>query len=121
MIQVEDHRLSAEKVIEQLNGVCICDLATVGASGTPIVAPVDMLFAHGQAFVNTGRDSIRIRHIQGNPKVSLARTLEAELSILIHGIATIIDTEEYYSLHNLCIEHYGRNMTPGGYGLIRGL
>ncbi|MFP6816307.1 MAG: pyridoxamine 5'-phosphate oxidase family protein [Pseudomonadales bacterium] len=108
-IQLEPLRLSAAEVVEHLDGACICDLATVGIDAAPYVARVDILFIKGKAWFCSGSASRRFRNIRPNPRVSLARTLGAELSIVIHGVAREVDTSigDHEFLHDLCVEVYG--------------
>ncbi|MCZ6708872.1 MAG: pyridoxamine 5'-phosphate oxidase family protein [Gammaproteobacteria bacterium] len=115
-IQLEPLRLSAQEVVEHLDGACICDLATVGIDAAPYVAPVDILFIKGKAWFCSGSASARFANIRRNARVSLARTVGGELSILIHGVAREVDTSsgEHEFLHDLCIEVYGDSYDSWG-------
>ena len=108
-IQLESLRLGAVEVVAQLSGACICDLATVDRIGAPYVAPVDVLFVKGKAWFSSAPNSLRFKNIQADPRVSLARTVGSEISVLIHGNANLIDTSagNYEFLHRICIETYG--------------
>lgn len=108
-VRQESLRLTAREVVDHFDGACICDLATVNSKGQPFVAPVDMLFIKGRAWFSSSSNSLRFSNIQRNPRVSLARTVGSEISILIHGAANVIDVTvgDHQFLHDLCIECYG--------------
>ena len=108
-IQTAPLRLTAADVLAHFSGATICDVATVDAAGQPFVAPVDVLFIKGKAWFSSAEGSLRFINIRRNPRVSLARTVGSEISILIHGIAHVFDVrvEDSRFLHELCVECYG--------------
>ena len=107
-IHTPERRVSAERLCALLARVCILDLATAGARGEPIVAPLDGLFLHGRFCVGTSPLSVRFRHLRRNPAVSAAHTRGEELSVLVHGTAVEIDTNDPREepLHAYCREVY---------------
>jgi len=113
-IHFEKNRMTAIEVTDHLVGGCICDVATVSPAGKPVVAPMDMFLLHGVCFFNTGPSSIRLRHLESNPNVSIARTVGAEISILIQGSANLIETADYDYLYPACIDNYGPDYDSWG-------
>jgi len=86
-ISTIERRLDAERLCELLTGVQILSLATVTASGRPLVAPVDGLFFRGHFYFGSAPDSVRMRHIRARPPVSAAHTRGEELAVIVHGSA----------------------------------
>jgi uncharacterized pyridoxamine 5'-phosphate oxidase family protein len=115
-IQQESLRLTAREVVHHFDGACICDLATVDSKSSPFVAPVDVLFIRGKAWFSSAAQSQRFSNIRRNPRVSLARTVGSKISILIHGVANVVDVTigDHQFLHEVCIECYGDNYDSWG-------
>lgn len=90
-IHTPERRLSAEKVIERLTGMCLLTLATVTADCRPIVGPVDGIFYHGAFHFGSSPDSVRFRHIRTRPHVSATHLPGEELAITVHGRAVPVD------------------------------
>lgn len=90
-IQTPARRLSAARLCELLQSVCVLDLATVNRAGEPRVAPIDGVFFRGRFIVGTPADSLRLRHLRRNPAVSAAHTRGEELTVLVHGTAVEVD------------------------------
>ena len=86
-IHTPERRLSAEKVIERLTGMCLLALATVTADCRPIVGPVDGIFYQGAFHFGSSPDSVRFRHIRTRPQVSATHLPGEELAVTIHGRA----------------------------------
>jgi hypothetical protein len=90
-IHTPERRLSAEKVIERLTGMCLLTLATVTADCRPIVGPVDGIFYRGAFHFGSSPDSVRFRHIRTRPHVSATHLPGEELGITVHGRAVPVD------------------------------
>jgi nitroimidazol reductase NimA-like FMN-containing flavoprotein (pyridoxamine 5'-phosphate oxidase superfamily) len=90
-IHTAERRLSAEQVVERLDGVCLLALATVTADHRPIVGPVDGIFYRGVFYFGSSPDSLRFRHIRKRPGVSATHLPGEELAITVHGRATPVD------------------------------
>ncbi len=86
-----ERRLTAEQVVEQLQGMRLLTLATVTADGRPITGPVDGVFLHGAFHFGSSPDSTRFRHIAKRPQISATHLPGEELSITVHGRATTVD------------------------------
>jgi hypothetical protein len=90
-IHTPERRLSAEKVLERLTGMCLLTLATVTADCRPIVGPVDGIFYRGAFHFGSSPDSVRFRHIRARPHVSATHLPGEELAVTVHGRATPVD------------------------------
>ena len=92
-IHTPERRLSAEKVIERLTGMCLLTLATVTADCRPIAGPVDGIFYRGAFHFGSSPDSVRFRHIGTRPRVSATHLPGEELAITVHGRAVPVDIQ----------------------------
>jgi uncharacterized pyridoxamine 5'-phosphate oxidase family protein len=87
-----ESRLGAERLVAELAGVQVLDLATVNARGQPRVAPVDGLFFRGCFWFGSAENSARFANIRANPAVSGAVTRGSEtFLVLVHGRAVETD------------------------------
>jgi nitroimidazol reductase NimA-like FMN-containing flavoprotein (pyridoxamine 5'-phosphate oxidase superfamily) len=104
-----EHRLSVEQVVRALQGVFVLHLATVTASGAPLVAPIDGLFYRGRVWFGVPPGAVRIQHIRARPQVSAVHSVGEELCIIVHGTAHEIDTKdpEHGAYLGYCREVYG--------------
>ena len=105
-ISTIERRLDAARLCELLTGVQILSLATVTASGRPLVAPVDGLFFRGHFYFGSAPDSVRMRHLRARPQVSAAHTRGEELAVIVHGSAHPIDlaTSEHAGFRRYLLE-----------------
>jgi hypothetical protein len=90
-IHTPERRLSAERVIKRLTGLCLLTLGTVTADCRPIVGPVDGIFYRGAFHFGSSPDSVRFRHIRTRPHVSATHLPGEELAITVHGRAVPVD------------------------------
>jgi hypothetical protein len=90
-IHTPERRLSAERVVERLTGMCLLTLATVTADCRPIAGPVDGIFYRGAFHFGSSPDSVRFRHIRARPYVSATHLPGEELGITVHGRAVPVD------------------------------
>ncbi len=84
-------RLTATKIAERLQGMCLLALATVTSDGRPIVGPVDGVFYRGSFYFGSAPDSLRFRHIRARPHVSATHLPGEDLAVTVHGQARQID------------------------------
>jgi nitroimidazol reductase NimA-like FMN-containing flavoprotein (pyridoxamine 5'-phosphate oxidase superfamily) len=92
-IHTPQRRLTAEQVVQRLQGMCLLSLATVTSDGRPIVGPVDGIFYRGAFHFGSAPDSVRFRHIRARPQVSATHLPGEELAITVHGRAVPIDVK----------------------------
>jgi antitoxin (DNA-binding transcriptional repressor) of toxin-antitoxin stability system len=90
-IHTPERRLSAEQVVDRLQGMCLLTLATVTQDGRPIAGPVDGVFYRGAFHFGSSPDSVRFRHIRARPHVSATHLPGEELGITVHGRAVPVD------------------------------
>jgi nitroimidazol reductase NimA-like FMN-containing flavoprotein (pyridoxamine 5'-phosphate oxidase superfamily) len=90
----EQWQLDAATLTDLLVGVQILNLATVTASGRPLVAPVDGIFFRGDWYFGSSSDSVRVRHVRARPAVSVSHTRGEELAVIVHGDADLIDLDD---------------------------
>ncbi len=112
-IHTPNWRMSAQNVVDALTGMCVLNLATVNSRGEPIQGPVDGMFYRARFFCGSSRDSLRARHIAGNPAVSIAHVRGEELAVVVHGTALEVHpmSERGRGFHDYIVEIYGREMT----------
>jgi Pyridoxamine 5'-phosphate oxidase len=85
---LNEHRtLSAANVAELLSGMKVISLATVTASGQPRISAVDGHFLHGTWTWSTSGTSVKARHLEDRPAVSVAYVDNEELAVFAHGQA----------------------------------
>jgi general stress protein 26 len=83
---INEHRmLSAANVVGLLSGMKVISLATVTAGGQPRISAVDGHFLHGTWTWSTSSTSVKARHLQERPAVSVAHVDNEELALFAHG------------------------------------
>ncbi|HEV7492249.1 pyridoxamine 5'-phosphate oxidase family protein [Baekduia sp.] len=92
-IHTPERRLTAQQLIDKLQGMRLLTLATVTADGRPITGPVDGVFLHGALHFGSAPDSLRFRHIAKRPQVSATHLPGEELAVTVHGRATPVDIQ----------------------------
>ena len=90
-IHTPERRLDAAAIAARMTGMRLLALATAGASGRPVVGPVDGIFLHGAFHFGSAPESVRARHIALRPEVSATHLPGEELAITIHGRAVPVD------------------------------
>ncbi len=96
-IITDERRLSAEQVIQRLQGMRLLTVATVTADGRPLVGPVDGYFLHGSFYFSSGRNSVRMRHLAGEV-----------LAVTVHGRAELFDVRDpaHGELRQAMLDYY---------------
>ena len=110
-IHTPDRRLSAARVAERLDGMCLLALATSTADGRPVVGPVDGIFYRGAFHFGSAPDSLRFRHIRARPQVSATHLPGEELAVTVHGRAEEIPVEGGFreALLEIYVPRYGES------------
>jgi pyridoxamine 5'-phosphate oxidase-like protein len=90
-IHTPERRLTAEKVVERLTGMCLLTLTTATADCRPIAGPVDGIFYRGAFHFGSSPDSVRFQHIRARPHVSATHLPGEELGVTVHGRAVPVD------------------------------
>ena len=104
-----DRRISAVELAGLLPGVQVLNLATVTRDCEPRVAPVDGLFYRGRFWFGSSPTSVRFTHLRERPQVSATHTRGEALAVVVHGMATLIDTADpaNAAFRDYCREVYG--------------
>jgi len=102
-LQMPDHSLTAQEVIDCWQGVQTVALATVTMRDEPRIAPIGSLLYRGEIYLPTVATAARTRHVMKRPAVSLTLFRENELAIIVHGDAAIIspDHEDFETLESI--------------------
>lgn len=88
--ELPDHALSAAALIRYWGSGQAIALATVGADGTPRVAPVDALLRGTDLLVPTAIDAARVRHVRTRPRVGFTHWVSNSIAVIGHGAATLV-------------------------------
>lgn len=82
-----DRIMTAQDVIDELDGMKVLSLATVTAKGEPRVSAVDGHFLHGKWTFGTDGRAAKAGHLSARPAVSAAHIDGERLGVFCHGIA----------------------------------
>jgi general stress protein 26 len=83
----EGRKLAAREVVALLTGMKVISLATVTAAGEPRISAVDGHFLHGTWTFSTSGTSVKARHLERRPAVSIAHVDNEALAVFSHGLA----------------------------------
>lgn len=83
--------LGAADLASRLAGMRLLVLATVTRDGRPIAGPVDGIFYRSHFYFGSSPESVRFKHIAERPWVSASHLPGEELSVTVHGRATVVD------------------------------
>jgi hypothetical protein len=89
--EMPDRSLSAEQLVDRLQGSLTIALATTTARGEPRVAPINALFVRAAFHVPTVAQAARTRHLAARPAASLTYFEGTHLAVVAHGQVAIID------------------------------
>lgn len=108
-ILTPDRQLTAEELIDRLQGMKLLTLATVTGGCEPRVGPVDGHFYRGAFWFGSASNSLRFRHIRQRPQVSATHLDGEQFAVTVHGVARIVDMAdtELSDFRALLVETYG--------------
>jgi pyridoxamine 5'-phosphate oxidase-like protein len=92
--EMPDRSLSAEQLVDRLQGSVTVALATTTARGEPRVAPINALFVRAAFHVPTVAQAARTRHLAARPAASITYFEGTEMAVVAHGRVAIIDTAD---------------------------
>jgi hypothetical protein len=92
--EMPDRSLSAQQLVDRLQGSLTVALATTTARGEPRVAPINALFVRAAFHVPTVAQAARTRHLAARPAASLTYFEGTDLAVVAHGRVAIIDTTD---------------------------
>jgi len=90
-ITTPERRVSAEQLVQRLNGMCLLVVATVTADCRPIAGALDGIFYRGAFHFGTASDSVRYRHLLARPQVSATHLPREEFAVNVHGRAVPVE------------------------------
>ncbi len=107
-IITDERRLSAVQLTTRLQGMRLLVLATVTADGRPLAGPVDGYFLHGTFWFSSGRDSVRVRHLEARSECSATHLPGEELAVTVHGKAHpfALDDPAYGEFRQAMLDEY---------------
>lgn len=89
-----ERRLTAEQLVEELQGMKLLVLATVTSKGEPRVGAVDAFFYRGTFWFGSSPNAVRFRHIRRRPAVSATHLDGERFAVTVHGTAELVDMRD---------------------------
>jgi hypothetical protein len=89
-----ERSLSAQQLVERLDGARTVALATTTARGEPRVAPIGALFVHGAFHVPTVAQAARTQHVAARPAASVTYYEGNDLAVIAHGRVVILEQSD---------------------------
>jgi Pyridoxamine 5'-phosphate oxidase len=110
-IMTSPRRMAAERLVTELDGACVLNIATVTARGEPRVSAVDGHFLHGHWYFTTAGDSPKARQLAARPAISAGYTPTESFGLFCHGRTSGLDrgTPEFAELVAHWIDFYGQS------------
>lgn len=107
-IITSERRLSAQRLVDRLQGMALLVLGTATADGRPLVGPVDGYFIHGSFYFSSGRHSVRMRHLSARPGASATHLPSGQLAVTVHGTAELFELSDLRrpELRRPMLDHY---------------
>ena len=106
--------LSKQEIAELFAELSVAHLCTVRPDGRPHVAPVSYMVEGDKAYVATPQNTVKLRNIRKNPKVSLSIATEPSPAkyVVLEGEATITEDNAARILEHVSIRNYGPEAGP---------
>ena len=110
-IMTPARRLTAQRVIDDLAGIAVLNVATVTARGEPRISAVDGHFLHGRWHFTTSGGSPKARQLVARPATSASYTPRDGYGIFCHGYARSLErgTPEFTMLYEHWVRSYGQS------------
>jgi uncharacterized pyridoxamine 5'-phosphate oxidase family protein len=91
-----DKKLNGEQVLRFLQGLHTFTFAVSTSSGSPQISLAKALVYRGKFYIPSSRTALRTRYLQHEPRVSMARHKDDDITLIINGKASILapDTED---------------------------
>ena len=111
-----ERRLDAQRLVADLTGIAVLNVATVTARGEPRISALDGHFLHGTWHFTTAGDSPKARQLRARAATSAAYTPRDGYGVFCHGRARFLErgTPEFDELHDNCVRTYGES--PDAWG-----
>lgn len=84
-------RLSAEAMLERLDGMRYFVVATVSSDGRPFTGPVDAFWIHGELWFSSSPESLKVRHLRARPACSATYVDGLRALVIAHGTVRFTD------------------------------
>lgn len=111
-----ERRLTAERLVTELTGIALLNVASVTARGEPRISALDGHFLHGRWYATTAGDSPKARQLRARSATSVACTPRDGYGVFCHGHARFLErgTREFADLHDHCVRTYGESPDDWG-------
>jgi hypothetical protein len=109
-IMTPQRRLPAARLVDELTGIAVLNVATVTARGEPRLSAVDGPFLHGCWHFTTSGTSPKARQLRTRPAISASYTPRDGYGVFCHGRARSLDrgTPAFAILYDHCVGTYGQ-------------
>ena len=107
---------TVQQVVDQLTGMKVLVVATVGADGRPRTSCVDGHFLRGRWVFTTSADSVKSRDLAARPAVSATYVDGEKFALFVHGDAEFLDVSqpEHAWIEEHLVGHYGASPSTWG-------
>jgi len=107
---------SLEDVQRFMNRERLASFATVGRNGEPRIVPVFFTYDVGRVYIQTDRDSVKVRNLSRDNRVAVA-VYRGEEAVIIRGTGRFIKSEEEFvgktrehiAKYRLKLDEHGRD------------
>lgn len=91
-----DSKLNGEQVLRYLQGLHTFSFAVSTSGGSPQISLAKALVYRGKLYIPSTANALRTRYLQHQPRVSLSRHKDDDITIIVNGTATILkpDTDD---------------------------
>ena len=115
-IMAPERRLTAARLLADLTGIAVLNVATVTAAGEPRLSAVDGHFLHGCWHFTTSGTSLTARPLRARPATSASYTPRDGYGVFCHGRARFLErgTPQFTVLHEHCVAEYGQSPDEWG-------
>lgn len=88
-----DKKLAGDQILRYLQGVHTFNFAVATSSGTPQISLASALLYRSKLYIPTVRTALRTRYLHHEPRVSLSKHIDDDITLIINGRATVLDPE----------------------------
>lgn len=87
-------RMSAQRLVDEAQGIAVLAVASVTGTGEPRISAVDGHFRHGTWWFGTGATAAKVRHWRVRPAVSASWTPRDGLGVFAHGTVEFLADDD---------------------------
>ncbi|GAA3560198.1 pyridoxamine 5'-phosphate oxidase family protein [Kribbella ginsengisoli] len=105
----DERRLTADELVQLLQGMCVLNLATVTAKGEPRISAVDGHFLHARWVFTTSAQAAKARQMRARPAASISYVDGERLGVFSHGQVEFLTTDhpDFAEIEAHLVAHYG--------------